>query len=330
MKKINVYSTILCTILLLVFAMIFVGCDFSNAGVNNSTPDMDQNDNNDCTHPSTEWKIDKEATCTTTGSKHKECSTCGETLATESISSLGHYYDEIIIPPTEEQQGYTLHQCSRCEDNYKDNFVDYEYTEAEYKQMFETNLLAAIQKEYNNDTRSEKFYLQDLQNIFINYATGEISFICMQNGEEFYVETTSEEITKHQTYKALYDNLQTEGFELEFSSRQTNEDLAKEIVEFALSQPAVQAFVEENNLDLENLKILNVEEFDDDAETFNSVTKITLILEDKIFSFEVGGPTGYKSTEEGYLNRLKELVETDDVCVEDFVIKPYADLDVES
>lgn len=288
--------------------------------------------NPDCTHPSTEWIIDDEATCTTTGSKHKECSSCGETLGTEPISAKGHDYSATIIPPTEEQQGYTLHQCSRCADNYKDNFVDYEYSETEYKQMFETNLLAAIQNEYNENVFFAIAEISNAQMKSINVATGDISFTCTQNGKEVYVETISEEITKHQTYKALYDNLQTEGFECKVYTRQSDEALAQQIVEFALSQPAVQTFAQENNLDLENLEILNVEEFWGDSETFYSMTRITLILEDKIFSFEVGGPTGYRSTEEGYLNRLKELAEyeNDYICVEDFVIKPYADLVAEN
>lgn len=201
-------------------------------------------------------------------------------------------------------------------------------TEADYKNMFETNILGAIEKEYN-EGKPDGLKLFDLENLSINYATGDISFTCTQNNNQRYVETTSEEITKHQTFKAQNENFQTKGFKLEFSSRQTNEELVEQIVEFALSQPAVQTFAQENNLDLENLEILNVEKFSGDDETFNRITKITAISGDKQFSFKIGGPTGYKSTEEGYLNRLEELVETNDVCVEDFTIKTYADLDAE-
>ena len=109
-------------IVICLFVCLFTACsNTSNSGggkPNNSggTPD--------CTHTSTRWITDEEATCTTDGSKHKECSSCGKTLDTESISAKGHDYYELVVPSTEEKQGYTLHQCSRCNDSYKDNFVE--------------------------------------------------------------------------------------------------------------------------------------------------------------------------------------------------------------
>ena len=41
-------------------------------------------------HTASDWIIDENATCTEEGSKHKECTECGETLETESIPSNGH------------------------------------------------------------------------------------------------------------------------------------------------------------------------------------------------------------------------------------------------
>ena len=41
-------------------------------------------------HIESDWIIDKEASCLESGSKHKECLRCKETLETETISSLGH------------------------------------------------------------------------------------------------------------------------------------------------------------------------------------------------------------------------------------------------
>lgn len=41
-------------------------------------------------HTEGEWIIDKEATCTEDGNKHKECTACGETLVTEVIPATGH------------------------------------------------------------------------------------------------------------------------------------------------------------------------------------------------------------------------------------------------
>ena len=294
--------------------MIFVGCDFSNAGVNNSTPDMDQNDNNDCTHPSTEWKIDKEATCTTTGSKHKECSTCGETLATESISSLGHDYDETIIPPTEEQQGYTLHQCSRCDDNYKDNYVDYEYTEAEYKQMFEADLSAALENHYNEIQKFEHNHISNVELELINYETGDIYFTLEyknhSSGIRCFGVTNHEDIASFETYKEAYENCPIEDFKYTEDDAYKlytvqEDDLAKEIVEFALTQPELQEYIEQNDLDLSNYTVINATEFENHGEGRRSY--IVLLTNDGILTFKIGGSTGVCGSQEEYVSKMKNL-----------------------
>lgn len=41
-------------------------------------------------HTSSEWIVDKEATCTEVGSQHRECIVCGETLETKVTEALGH------------------------------------------------------------------------------------------------------------------------------------------------------------------------------------------------------------------------------------------------
>ena len=40
-------------------------------------------------HTAGEWIIDTPATATTSGSKHKECTVCGYTMATETIPATG-------------------------------------------------------------------------------------------------------------------------------------------------------------------------------------------------------------------------------------------------
>ena len=266
----------------------------------------------DCTHTSTRWITDEEATCTTDGSKHKECSSCGKTLDTESISAKGHDYDETIVPPTEEQQGYTLHQCSRCGDNYKDNFVDpptVEYTEAEYKQMFETNILAAIQNDYNeNEAPTQRYTISDLKIQLINYETGDVYFNCTQNGSKYMYVATHEEITEWATYEGLYNNIPTE---FEFSTWHTIQEdaLAEEIVEFALTLPELQDYIEQNNLDLSDYTIINATQFANSSEGTRS--DIVLLTEDGILSFYLIGTTGYCSTQEEYLEEMKDVVVVD-------------------
>ena len=41
-----------------------------------------------CTHPTTKWIVDKEATVYVEGSRHKECTACGKNLVTETIAKL--------------------------------------------------------------------------------------------------------------------------------------------------------------------------------------------------------------------------------------------------
>ena len=54
------------------------------------------------------------------------CSECGEELSRETkvATRLGHDYKTTIVPPSCEEDGYTLHKCSRCNSEYKDNYKD--------------------------------------------------------------------------------------------------------------------------------------------------------------------------------------------------------------
>ena len=47
-------------------------------------------------HTSSDWIIDVEPTCTTTGSKHKECTVCHEVLETEAIPATGHTHGNAV------------------------------------------------------------------------------------------------------------------------------------------------------------------------------------------------------------------------------------------
>ncbi len=65
-------------------------------------------------------------TCTEPGyTGDSVCSICGQTLQTgQTIAALGHDMVVTTVAPTETEQGYDLHTCSRCGESYKDNFVD--------------------------------------------------------------------------------------------------------------------------------------------------------------------------------------------------------------
>ena len=290
-------------IVICLLACLFTAC--SNTSNRGSGKPNNSGGNPDCTHASTRWITDEEATCTTDGSKHKECSNCGKTLDTESISAKGHDYDETIIPPTEEQQGYTLHQCSRCNDSYKDNFVDpptVEYTEAQYKQMFETKILSAIENYYNENTVFESKRITNLELELINYETGDVYFTGARISMSVFGVATHEEITNYTTYKALYENCPTDGFEYGVYTVQ-EDDLAKEIVEFALTQPELQEYIATNNLDLSDYTIINATEFK--GTTSGTRSDILLLTEDGILSFYLIGTTGACGSQEEYLAKLK-------------------------
>ena len=63
------------------------------------------------------------ATCTEIGwNSYDTCSRCDYTTYVE-LPALGHDYQAEIIPRTCEDDGYTLHTCSRCADSYTDTIV---------------------------------------------------------------------------------------------------------------------------------------------------------------------------------------------------------------
>ena len=69
-------------------------------------------------HTAGEWMIDKAATCTEAGTKHKACTACGAILETATIEASGHAYGDwkVIIEPTKEEAGLREKVCGNCGD----------------------------------------------------------------------------------------------------------------------------------------------------------------------------------------------------------------------
>ena len=64
-----------------------------------------------------------EATCENIGHyAYQTCSRCDYTTY-EEIPALGHDYHIVIINPTKQQDGYTIHRCNRCLESYTDNYT---------------------------------------------------------------------------------------------------------------------------------------------------------------------------------------------------------------
>lgn len=73
-----------------------------------------------CAHSNTHFET-KDATCTEGEVKTTICDDCGRAIKNEVVSDpLGHDYKEETIDPTKYQEGYTLHKCSRCGDEWRD------------------------------------------------------------------------------------------------------------------------------------------------------------------------------------------------------------------
>ena len=64
-------------------------------------------------HSYDEWIVDKNPTCTETGSRHKTCSECGD-MVTETLDALGHDYHSHREEATCTKDGYVVDICSRC------------------------------------------------------------------------------------------------------------------------------------------------------------------------------------------------------------------------
>ena len=72
-------------LILLSLAAIAAGCALAFAGCK---PDSDHG----LSHTPSRWITDTEATCTEAGSKHRECTVCGELLEQKVVSPKGHNF----------------------------------------------------------------------------------------------------------------------------------------------------------------------------------------------------------------------------------------------
>ncbi|MBE6842361.1 MAG: hypothetical protein E7510_05975 [Ruminococcus sp.] len=75
-------------------------------------------------HKYGEWTVSKNATCTSDGVKTRKCSVC-DASETASVAKTGHNYSETVIKPSCTTKGYTLYECTVCEDAYKDKYTDF-------------------------------------------------------------------------------------------------------------------------------------------------------------------------------------------------------------
>lgn len=68
------------------------------------------------------WSVTKQAGCTSDGEEVRTCSLCGHTERS-AIKATGHNYSVTVVKPTATSEGYTLHKCLKCGDNYKTDTI---------------------------------------------------------------------------------------------------------------------------------------------------------------------------------------------------------------
>lgn len=178
-----------------------------------------------------------------------------------------------------------------------------EYTEAEYKEMFETNILAAIQNDYNEGRTDSRSLISDLKLELINYETGDVYFTCERNGSRKMFIANHEEIADWATYEALNENFPMDGFEFSSAYTVQEDGLAEEIAQFALTQTAVQTYAKENNIDLSDYTVINATEFK--GTTKGAESDIVLLTEEGVLTLTLVGSTGACGSQEEYLAKLK-------------------------
>ena len=77
-------------------------------------------------HTESEWIVDVAATCENAGSKHTECTVCGEILAIAEMPATGHDVGDWIVDqePTQGESGYRHKECSKCGKQMDGELID--------------------------------------------------------------------------------------------------------------------------------------------------------------------------------------------------------------
>lgn len=106
---------------------VFMGWDKSTSNITQDTVVTAMYSQNACDHIHTKIIDAVQSTCTAPGySGDIVCVDCGKTISIGSETSLApHKYVNTIVPATPSEQGYTLHKCSVCGNEYRDSYTDY-------------------------------------------------------------------------------------------------------------------------------------------------------------------------------------------------------------
>lgn len=218
------------------------------------------------------------------------------------------------------------------QDDKKDDKKDppiVETTEEEYKAMFEEALPSVIENYFNENLAIANFLkIDDVKISLINHASGSVYVNCTQQGTNKFMELQCSDLKNASNYKDLSENISNMIFTTGNNKGETvqEEDLANEIVSYALEQDKVQAYLLRNGIDYTNYEILNATEFDYYGSS-GRTSKLMIKFDNKIFNMSIGGVTGACDTQEDYLNKLKDGRLS---ILEDFELENYNELKTSS
>ncbi len=71
-----------------------------------------------------EYTTDREPTCFAAGVKSNHCKYCDARTNITEIETTDHDYSSVVVAPTYERDGYTLHMCLYCDDSYKTDITE--------------------------------------------------------------------------------------------------------------------------------------------------------------------------------------------------------------
>jgi len=137
-------------------------------------------------HVPGEWIIDVPVTCTSAGSKHTECTVCGEMLENVYIPTPGHSYTtEVTKEVTCTEPGITTHTCTICGDSY----LTYIYSEHSYSitetkaptcktDGFTTYTCANCGDSYDEIIPGSHDYVAEVTKVATPEQNGEITYRC--------------------------------------------------------------------------------------------------------------------------------------------------------
>lgn len=144
-------------------------------------------------HTPGEWIVDVEPTCTTSGSKHTECTVCGYELENIYIPALGHdYVSEVTKEATCTEPGIVTHTCIRCSDSY----LTYIYSEHNYVVTdrqdatctvdgYITYTCSICDDSYNEIIEGGHNYIAEITRVATATTDGEITYICEICGDSY-------------------------------------------------------------------------------------------------------------------------------------------------